>query len=118
VNSIIYHDFGENGVGDVPYPAKRESPALKEAMDALETKSLFLQGVTLTTLGLEIRNLIKIADLLEMAEFALHEIRMGNTFAHPVRDRTLKNVRLMLDEYVFEENVHYNITNFMETLNV
>ena len=115
--SIIYHDFGENGVGDIPYPAKKDNPSLKMACDISEEISLNRQGICLVPLDPVMKTMVKIADLLEMAEFAVHEIRMGNTFAHPVRDRTLSHVESLL-LVVTNLIVERNITKFMEGLNV
>lgn len=95
---LIYcmaHDAGEIGTGDVPYPIKKENPDLKVIMDGLETETVsamtlkwnFPSKVTLTP---EEKIIFKIAEFIEMWEWALKEQLLGNKFAEVVASRCLK----------------------------
>lgn len=92
----IYHDVGEVGTGDVPFPIKRENPDLKVIMDRLEDAVLREMGVQMPDVGTWSWRL-KVCDLLEMWEFGMDEVLMGNSMAWPIVDRTLAVVEKMLE---------------------
>jgi 5'-deoxynucleotidase YfbR-like HD superfamily hydrolase len=75
---ILLHDAAEVVVGDTPHPAKRRWPDLREALHRAEAevRREMMPGAPEPT-PLE-RSRIKIADLLEMWEFGLEEVALGN----------------------------------------
>lgn len=94
----IYHDVGEVGTGDVPFPIKRENPDLKVIMDRLESGVLAGMGIEMPDVDLYWAKRLKVCDLLEMWEFGMEEVLMGNQMAWPIVDRTLAVVEKMLED--------------------
>lgn len=80
----LFHDSGELGAGDIPYPYKARHPELREIISELERSSLSDQGVReqLTTDIWRWR--IKTTDLIEMLEKGMEETIMGNKYGVPV----------------------------------
>jgi 5'-deoxynucleotidase YfbR-like HD superfamily hydrolase len=95
LHHMIYHDLGELTAGDTPFPAKRVVEGLREPMERAEAWGLEQQGVTLPTLTDEEHTQFKIADLLEMWEFAVVEVQLGNALASPIRLNILHYLREM-----------------------
>lgn len=80
----MYHDVGERVTGDIPYPVKAERPELKGIMDALEEDAL-LQMRSWGVLGNppdflcdDEKAAFKLAEFIEMWEYALDELSLGN----------------------------------------
>lgn len=79
----MFHDVGERVTGDVPFPVKRENPEVKIAFDRMEHEALLqmstiwgvVAGVTITD---EEANLLKLAEYIEMMEWGLDELALGN----------------------------------------
>lgn len=92
--AIMYHDVGEIGPGDAPFPSKRNNPDLKAAHDRVEKEK---RRELLTHLPADPEDevsetaarYIKICDLLEMWEFGCEELLRGNTLAMPIYKRTM-----------------------------
>lgn len=100
INIIIHiqtHDIGEHFTGDIPYPVKSLNPELKRQMDFLERKSQAAQlehwesfhQVLLTE---EDKEFFKLIELVEMAEFGIGEMLLGNNHGFIIADRCLKAV--------------------------
>lgn len=87
---IVHHDTGEIAVGDIPFPVKRNNPALKQIMDELEQKALADMSLSLPKLSDIEHRTLKYIELLEMAEWGMGELRRGNEFARLVMDRCLR----------------------------
>lgn len=81
---IVWHDMGEWVSGDPPYPSKARNPDLKEACDRIEKQAVASMGGYEAAITEGERLRIKICDLVEMIEFAMIELLMGNKFALPV----------------------------------
>lgn len=86
--TCLNHDQGEFKAGDTPFGAKRDVPELKMAVDLAEQIGLKELGIDLPELTPVEQVQVKIADILEMMEFGLLEINMGNHFAHPIVEKT------------------------------
>lgn len=96
VAHILMHDMGEQKVGDLPYPIKKNDPILAERVAIQEDEALGIQEwPPHGKIGEDEKTAIKICDLLEMAEFARHEVSLGNTYAGPVFVRVTDHVRSM-----------------------
>ena len=87
ITHSLLNDCGEIVTGDLPYPVKADNPELKAVTVRLETTAMMDMGIA----SLESapaddiwRRRAKIADCLEMWEFGLEELAMGNTFAEPI----------------------------------
>lgn len=88
VGYVLYHDSGELQLGDLPFPVKSLNPVLKEECDRVEQEALHNMGVTLPRLT-EIQKLrIKYCDVMDMLEFGVFELRLGNQYAEPIIDDT------------------------------
>jgi hypothetical protein len=94
---IVFHDIGEQTTGDIPYPMKRNNPQLKEIMDLLEQKSYYSQleywdSFRQTLLTSEDMALFKQIELVEMAEFGLDQLCLGNNHGYIIAHRCLRAV--------------------------
>lgn len=83
---IVFHDAGEVLAGDRPFMAKRRSPELKAILDKLEDEAVEEMGGPKAGLRLTPYDTlrIKFCDWLEMMEFGLVEMAMGNNLCQPV----------------------------------
>jgi 5'-deoxynucleotidase YfbR-like HD superfamily hydrolase len=94
---IMFHDIGETAIGDLPYPVKSENHKLKEQLDFIEQKSRYTQlefwgafkSVLLTKAD---EKLFKDIELMEMAEFGMDQMCLGNSYGYIVADRCLHKV--------------------------
>jgi 5'-deoxynucleotidase YfbR-like HD superfamily hydrolase len=93
---IAHHDSAELVVGDPPFPIKARNPILKAAYDSLETIALQELGVALPALSPRERARVKLCDLVEMHEFGLLEVEMGNRHAREVVDNTLAAIHKII----------------------
>jgi 5'-deoxynucleotidase YfbR-like HD superfamily hydrolase len=83
---FIWHDAGELFVGDFPFPVKQKSPELKRIIDELEEQAVLDMGGVIASLTEEQRQKVKLCDYLEMYEFGLQEMSLGNKYAQPIVD--------------------------------
>lgn len=81
---ILHHDSGEFFAGDSPFPVKRKYPQLQRGVEEAEAEGLRLLGVFLPDLAAHEVRRVKVADLLEMHEFGVVELSMGNRYAEPI----------------------------------
>jgi chloramphenicol 3-O-phosphotransferase len=88
-----FHDSGEVGTGDAPYPVKANNPDIKRGMDRIEGEIRAEMGV-----GRHMncdqfwRDRIKLCDCIEMWEFGLDEVHFGNRFAELVVSRMAEQI--------------------------
>jgi 5'-deoxynucleotidase YfbR-like HD superfamily hydrolase len=95
---IVWHDMGELWTGDTPYPVKKNNYALKKIMNDMEREAVYSMGGIpdpSTSLTTDHVKRVKLCDLLEMLEYALHEISLGNQFATIVAGRIMAAVMAM-----------------------
>lgn len=100
IRFMMYHDVGEIGPGDAPFPSKRNNPDLKAAHDRVEheTRVALLGGYAdIPVTEQELRR-IKICDLVEMWEYGMEEYLKGNNLAVPIVDRTKQIALAMCDD--------------------
>jgi 5'-deoxynucleotidase YfbR-like HD superfamily hydrolase len=95
----LMHDAGEMWSGDVPYGAKRASSNYRQTSNEAERLGLKMLNVKMPELTVMEFAQVKIADLLEMAEFADVEIRMGNAYCMPVKQDTIGAAQKLAAEY-------------------
>lgn len=89
----LMHDIGERMTGDLPYPIKKDNPALKREIDRLEYEGHLAmcapwQVPAPVALSEAEAELFKLADLTDMWEFSLDELARGNRYCELVRQRT------------------------------
>jgi 5'-deoxynucleotidase YfbR-like HD superfamily hydrolase len=92
----IFHDLGEMGTGDVPFPIKRDNPDLKRVMDTLEQETIlnmfeFWGMENNKAITDDEKRIVKLCELLEMTEWAHGEVARGNLMAWPVVIRCEEN---------------------------
>lgn len=88
VRALLWHDVAEAISGDVPAPAKKYVPLLRDALDELEekvAKEYDLHG-ELTPME---DQLLFYCDLMELAIFAAEEADLGNAAAPVLMRRAL-----------------------------
>lgn len=85
---ILWDDAGEMVTGDLPFPVKKNNLELRKIVKVLEAEALSGMGVSQPLLHPVAEARIKVADLLEMWEFGLHELALGNQFGRPIADDT------------------------------
>lgn len=91
----LYHDIGEVGTGDIPFPVKKENPQLKDLFDGIEDQAvtgiLAKWGMArVPGLTPHEKHIIKLSEYIEMWEWGMHELMLGNKLAKRVADRCLK----------------------------
>lgn len=94
---VVRHDVGELTTGDAPYPVKVDNPILGAEMRRVEQDGLDLQiaaGFLADTPDLtdEEKWAVKLAEFIEMWEWGLEELLLGNQFARLVAQRCYKVV--------------------------
>lgn len=98
----LTHDIGEMA-GDLPWPAKKDDPILKDRMEMAETKvHAFMtarwQVPNRNPLDHYQQRVFKLCESIEMWEFALTEQNMGNRYAAVVAVRMLLQASALLGE--------------------
>lgn len=85
VTQILWHDLGEIETGDVPFQMKRRYPALGETLrEAEKLKVQDLADYNIPQPDEQTLLRVKMCDLIEMHEYGLHELALGNQFAQPI----------------------------------
>jgi 5'-deoxynucleotidase YfbR-like HD superfamily hydrolase len=99
----MYHDVGERVTGDVPFPVKRERSEVKAAFDQMEHEA-HLQMATAWGVLAGVRvpheemTTLKLAEFIEMMEWGLDEMALGNQNAALVYRRCYAQASRMLGE--------------------
>ena len=104
---IILHDIGEEASGDGPHYAKRDYPELKEIMDKIEEDHVenLLRECCHPDNDLSLRphisgwerDMVKLCDLIEMAEFAFDDFCLGNRTSYEVFENVEKEFFKIID---------------------
>lgn len=89
----VLHDIGEM-TGDVQYPYKKNTPGLKAAMDVAEAgvreKMVEQHGIPRDVVLSDFEeNFFKVCEYLEMWEWSLQEMNLGNRYGQVVAMRCL-----------------------------
>ena len=108
----LVHDIGEVATGDLPFPTKMKNPGLKKIMDDAEHSahlSMCLRwGLPPPRFLLPDGEgaIFKLADYIEMWEWALDEIAFGNSLAVPVRERCYQQMMAIVPNLIPDIQVH------------
>ena len=94
---ILWHDAGELVTGDPPFPFKSKNTELKALFDIQENAAVRDMGGEVTPLSSYQLVLVKVCDILEMWEFGLVELKMGNVLAQPIIEDTRNAVESKYD---------------------
>jgi hypothetical protein len=91
----VFHDIGEHTTGDMPYPIKRDNPDLQSIMTRLEIGSMLRQmaywgSIPTHEINSDNMRLFKQIELMEMAEWGMDEVCLGNSHGYTVADRCLR----------------------------
>jgi len=100
--AIVYHDAGELGTGDIPFDAKRANPDLAQVAERIDSETAFEVSAGKYHDGLvstEEAVKIKCADLIEMLEFAIEEMRLGNVhYGWQIAEKIIPAVRVLMNK--------------------
>jgi 5'-deoxynucleotidase YfbR-like HD superfamily hydrolase len=96
---VLHHDLGELYSGDSPFSAKRDFLELKAATDRAEKYGQQKLGITMPELSEEEWMQFKLADLLEMMEFAMMESQLGNRYAYLIIGNVEKYIKKIDVQY-------------------
>lgn len=77
VKALQWHDVAERWLGDIPSPAKRDNPGLREVYESVETEYLNALGFN-PKLTREDREWVRALDVLELWLWAREEVSRGN----------------------------------------
>jgi 5'-deoxynucleotidase YfbR-like HD superfamily hydrolase len=96
------HDVGEMVSGDPPYPVKRNNADLKKICDRIERDAHLSMCLPWALPGPQVlteeeHDVFKLAEFIEMAEWGIDEVRLGNTEGLEVIDRCLDAMRSLLE---------------------
>jgi len=89
----LTHDCGELAIGDLPYPSKGQwSESAKKELDTLEKNAVLNMCLPWCLpppppLTAEDYAIFKLAEYIEMTEFAWNEINLGNQYAVLIKKR-------------------------------
>jgi 5'-deoxynucleotidase YfbR-like HD superfamily hydrolase len=111
----LVHDVGELWAGDCSWHAKRSNKLLKAALDVSEDEAHRAMAKRWQLPGVQVlsemdRAVFKAAETLEMLEWALHEINMGNRYAALVAQRCRATLlEMKLPEFIRTNLLAYQI---------
>lgn len=115
---VMFHDVGERVSGDAPYPTKAESPVLKTEMDRLENAGRLGMTpwgvVARRPLTEEAHAIFKMAEFIEMWEYALDEVALGNANCVVIRDRCFQKAREMCDTLPPNSEIKARTVSYMQ----
>lgn len=90
---IRHHDTPELITGDPPFPTKSKNPTLKAEYNLMDEAAYAKLHIAVPEISDEEKRRVKICDLLEMMEFGMVEVQMGNLLANVVIQRTRNLVK-------------------------
>lgn len=117
---IVYHDVGELATGDIPFDAKRANPKLKKVVSEIddEAAKLLSSGwYDSEDLTEKQQDMVKFCDLLEMMEFAIEEIRLGDVFyGQQIADKIGQVLREIGEKYEWfrEEKIMEHVVKLIK----
>lgn len=97
------HDIGETVAGDMPFPIKLLYPELRRVCDESEfmahttMSNMWNVPYPVTLSDLE-KSIFKLAEFMEMWEYGLHEVELGNHIAKLICTRTQPGIVKYLKE--------------------
>lgn len=92
---VVHHDSPEVYTGDPPFPIKRDNPDVKAGYQRMEREFEETHGLSGEGLSPDDRIRVKVCDLIDMWEFGMVEMAMGNTLAENIVLRTSENIERM-----------------------
>jgi len=99
-SAILWHDLGEIATGDVPFQVKAKYPQMSEPLTLAEQEKMDeLARFPIPPLTGINKWRVKICDILEMYEFGLHELMLGNQYAHPIINDTQSAADSLMEEH-------------------
>lgn len=83
----LVHDVAEAHTGDIPAPAKRDSPGLSSLLMGIEVKYLTEHKIPWPPLSDEEKILLKLADITDLVISSTEEVKLGNSYARQVASK-------------------------------
>lgn len=78
IKAVMWHDVGERWMGDIPSPAKKSNPQLRQFYEEVERRVLATLGL-LPGLMPDEQNWLKAVDILDLWFWCREEEALGNT---------------------------------------
>ena len=104
---LLWDDAGELTTGDLPFPIKSLHPSLKAIMDSLEEHAVQeMGGNPRPGISDADRKRVKACDLIDMLEFGLDELMLGNKFAQPIVEDITAALRKLWDNVEHPDYQH------------
>ncbi len=94
LKSALYHDLPEVETGDIPATIKWRHPTLDYTLKELELKFITLYGLSVELTAQEVI-LLKFADMLELIQYCLDQLAMGNMNMYPIAMRGIQYLSKM-----------------------
>ncbi len=114
----LLNDCGEIRTGDLPFPIKRDNPELKEIISELETASFKEQGIRELAephnMAVLWQHRVKVCDMIEMWEFGLDEMSLGNLYAQPIVDGTTQEIEVLCLRFGLSDEDRRLIREYIE----
>jgi hypothetical protein len=116
VVEAMFHDIGEIATGDPPSTLKRRSDPLKTIYRTMESAARLAMALPWGVpppqmMTDEEMRILKLADMIEMMEFAQQEVLLGNRFMHHVmilcREWIVTHVDLLANDTVRDRAENY-----------
>lgn len=90
--AALIHDTGEQYTGDIPYPLKKQHPALDSYIKNAESSFMLYNGI-----GVELtedeKQILKAADMLDLVFKCVEEMRAGNSHLEAVLETGITVLR-------------------------
>jgi 5'-deoxynucleotidase YfbR-like HD superfamily hydrolase len=93
--AALTHDIGEAYTGDVPYPFKHQHPAVKEYLDAAETRFRLENQLNFPVTEGE-QQVLKAADMLDLVLKCIDEMEMGNQTVIPMFNTGIEVLKTLI----------------------
>lgn len=93
--AAIHHDVAEGIVGDVPAPAKRAVPGLKDALDKYEAEVMLELGIPEPNIDGVDKRTLKFADIFEGMLYCTSQRHKGNKGADGIFENFVSYVEKM-----------------------
>jgi hypothetical protein len=111
---MMMHDVGEIATGDLPYPTKSENYTLKSHIDRKEKEATEKMGLAVGEPDIGDRKRVQLCHMIEMWEFGLQEVCMGNKIADPIRQRCFDKIEDLEEE--FDGETRHRIYEYMDKM--
>lgn len=104
LKAALFHDLPEVETGDIPATAKWSHPMLKSELDTVEDRFVHKHCLQ-TTLDISEQLALKHADMIELVQYCLDQLRMGNKNMLPIAQRGIAYLKHLPEFSEYGNNV-------------